>query len=327
MTQGKAFQVLGLAPGASPEDIQKAFRKLSMQYHPDKNAGSKEAEEKFKEINAAKATLLAKDGTIRDEEEDLFSQQQQDFTESAFENLFRHMTARSRAGEDLHHILRVTLEEAAIGGIKTFTTMRLAKCEPCHGRGGTGEEACNQCGGHGHTATTMGSIFMQQVCFVCQGRGSQIKNKCSVCRGEGRNPKEETVTVQLKPGTDDGFSLMKRNSGHAGKDGGRPGNFYVHIAVLEHPVFHREGLNLHTAIVIPFHMAALGGDIDISTLLGPKVKLKIPAGTQPLTEFRLQGKGIQCDNATGDLMVSARVEIPTNLSEKQKKLLEEFAKC
>jgi len=325
MTHSKAYQILGLESGASSEDIQKAFRRLSKKYHPDKNAGSKEAEEKFKELNEAKESLLSKDGSIRDEE-DYFSAQMREYQDTAFEHLFRNMTSRSRAGDDLHHILEITLEEAALGGMKTFTTMRLVKCEPCHGRGGTGEEACNQCGGHGHTASTMGSIFMQQVCFVCQGRGSQIKSKCSVCRGEGRFPKEEVVTVQLKPGIDDGFTLMKRNSGHAGKDGGRPGNFFVHIVQKPHSTFQRDGLNLNTEIAIPFHLAALGGDIEIPTLVGPKVKLKIPPGTQPMTEFRLQGKGIQCDSVTGDLMVAARVEIPTVLSDKQKRLLKEFAR-
>lgn len=323
MTTSEAHRILELGENPSPDDIKNAFRKLAIKWHPDKNPDNQaEAEERFKKILAAKDFLLKPES-----EPDPFHSESGET--SIFEKMFREMSERNfghaRSGEDLHHVLEITLEEAVAGCTKRFHISRLHKCEACDGKGGQGEKACDYCGGHGRVSEAQGFYQFTQVCIACGGRGSQVEKRCKECRGDGRFPKDESVKVELKPATDDGFTLLKRNYGHAGRDGARPGNFYLHVSVLPHKVFQREGNDLHMKWPLSFAMAALGGDIDVPTLISGNVKLHIPHGTQPGTRFRLYGKGVRIDKDTvGSQIVEVQIEIPKNLTDKQKALLKEF---
>jgi molecular chaperone DnaJ len=324
MTHTRAYQILGLNESATADDIKAAFRKLAVQWHPDKCPNNrKEAEEKFREILEAKDTLLNKDGQKKEPE---FFTDNLEGIYNAFNSFFaQERVSRTRRGEDLHHVLHITLEEAIAGCIKRFEISRLQECSDCRGRGGE-EALCEHCKGQGHISQRAGYFSFTQTCISCGGYGAAIKTKCQTCHGEGRVPKKEVVAVELRPATEHDAVLIKHNFGHAGRYGGRPGNFYLHISVLPHHKFERIGDDLKIKYPIPFSTAVLGGTIEVPTLLSGNIILHIPAGTQIGTCFRVPGKGVKNRQKTGDQIVEITIEVPQKLTEKQKKLLQEFSK-
>ena len=331
MTKAKAYEVLELLSTASEEDIKKSFKRLAIKWHPDKNpTNPQESEEKFKEVLEAKDTLLSKNKT---ESEPNFDDPHSIF-DSLFGEIFRggnrgysYFGPRPSRGEDLHCTLTITLEEAVAGCSQRFTTSRLVKCQSCKGKGGSGDQQCEYCNGHGNLSEKRGAFEFASICIACSGQGSKVKDKCSSCHGEGRVSNTETVRVDLKPGTEQGFTMMQRNSGHAGKEGAKNGDFYIHVSVRMHPRFTRIGNDLEMKLPISFALAALGGEVRIPTLLGEDVVMKLPPGTQPGAKLTLAGKGVKTDGRIrGSQIISVEIEIPKTLTEKQKQLLQDYMK-
>src|ERR671933_1502853 len=353
MAKRDYYEVLGLGRGANEAEIKSAYRKLAVRYHPDKNPGDKEAEEKFKEAaeaysvlsdaeqrarydrfghagvssSAAGASWSAQGfGGIEDILGDLFG----------FGDVFGGRASagsrRSAAqrGADLRYDLEMTLEEAAAGMTAQLRIPRLESCETCRGSGaapGTQPEACPQCGGTGQVRYQQGFFSVARTCGQCRGAGRVIRTPCEQCRGAGRVEREKQIEVKIPAGVETGSRLRLAGEGEAGAQGGPAGDLYVVIHVKEHEVFERQGNNLYAAVPISFAQAALGAQIDVPTLGGTE-SLKIPAGTQTGTVFRLKGKGMPIlgGRGHGDLFVSVSLRTPTTLTREQRKLLEELAK-
>lgn len=341
------YEVLGVARGATDDDIKRAYRKLAMSYHPDRNPGDRESEEKFKE--AAEAYEVLRDPQKRDlfdrygheglsntgfrgfsGFEDIFSS-----FGDIFEDVFgfsgrRRTSPAERPGADLRYDLKIAFEEAAFGVNREIIIGKLENCKVCSGSGaepGTAPEICPRCRGMGQVTQTSGFFSISATCPQCRGEGRIIKSPCHSCRGSGRVTVEKTVQVKIPPGVEDGTRLRLRNEGEEGRLGGPNGDLYIFIHVDVHDFFQREGSDVYCQIPISMTQAALGGTIDVTTLEGPD-KLKIPKGTQNGKTFRLKGKGIPHlrGYGRGDQIVQVLVKIPTNLNKKQEELLREFAK-
>ncbi len=346
------YEVLGVSKGASADEMKKAYRKLAMKYHPDRNPDDKAAEENFKEAKEAFEVLSD------DEKRSIYDQyghagmEQGGFGgaggfgagaggfSDAFGDIFgdifgaaggtRSGGQRSNVyrGADLRYNMEVSLEEAAKG---TETKIRIpvqSECETCKGSGarpGTKPVTCTTCGGHGQVRMQQGFFSVQQTCPKCNGTGTMIKDKCPTCHGAGRVKENKTLSIKIPAGVDDGDRIRLSGEGEAGVNGGPSGDLYVVVHLKEHEIFSREGGNLHTEMPISFSTAALGGEIEVPTLEG-SAKMKVPAETQTGAVFRLRGKGIKPlrASAAGDLMVHVNVETPVKLTEKQKDLLREF---
>ena len=342
MSKRDYYEVLGINRDASEEDIKKAYRRLAMKYHPDRNPDNPKAEEQFKEAKTAyeilsdnqKRALYDQHGHAGIDQGAGMGGGAGGFSD-AFGDMFGDIfggggRARSNVyrGADLQYNLEISLEEAARG---TETKIRIPtqeECEVCHGSGakpGTDVTTCTTCGGHGQVRVQQGFFSIQQTCPKCQGTGKIIPTPCTTCHGSGRVKKHKTLSVRIPAGVDNGDRIRLSGEGEAGVNGGPTGDLYVVIHLKVHAVFQRDHNDLHCEMPISFSTAALGGEIEIPTLDG-HAKLKIPAETQSGKIFRLRGKGIQGvrTNAPGDLMCHVAIETPVNLTERQKELLREL---
>jgi molecular chaperone DnaJ len=341
------YEVLGVSRTCTPQELKSAFRKLALQFHPDKNPGDRTAEESFKEASEAYEVLSDPDKRAR---YDRFGHQApggfgpspfdqgfgganiNDIFEGIFGDIFgggrRSRSARQR-GSDLRYNLEISFAEAAFGTEAKVKIPRHKACETCHGSGarpGTGPKTCPTCHGSGELRLTQGFFQISRPCGHCQGTGKVITDPCQTCRGAGKVETESMLTVKVPPGVDTGTRLKLTGEGEPGERGGAPGDLYVVVHVQEHPIFIREGTEVICEVPISFTQAALGATIEVPTLDG-KVKMKIPAGTQSGKVFRLRGKGIPHLNGyqRGDQHVRITVEVPEKLTRKQRELLEQFA--
>lgn len=356
MTERDYYEILGVNKGASSDEIKKSFRKLAMQYHPDRNPGDSEAEAKFKEINEAYEIL--KDDQKR-AAYDRFGHQafsggsgggnpfgggfNFDFGGGAggfadiFSEVFSEFMGGGRGrrqsyaqrGQDVRYNLSITLEEAFGGIEKEITIPSTETCEKCHGHGtkdGSEAPICPHCGGSGKVRMQQGFFVVEQSCPHCKGAGRLVKETCSECKGKGFINKQKTIKVKIPAGIEDDTRMRVAGGGEAGIRGGENGDLYVFITVKQHKLYERDGANLYTRIPISMCCAALGGKVDIPSIDGSKIELKIDAGSQSDQIVKIKGQGMTFvrSDRRGDLFVKLRVETPVNLSARQKELLEEF---
>ena len=345
-TKRDYYDVLGLNRDASDEDIKKAYRKLAMKYHPDRNPDSKEAEEKFKEGKEAYEILSDADKRRAYDAYGHAGVNPQmgggggpegfgGFAEAfgdIFGDIFGGGGGRGRSnvyrGADLRYNLEVTLEQAARGTELKIRIPTMESCESCGGSGakpGTQPKTCSTCAGQGAVRMSQGFFSVQQTCPTCHGSGKMIASPCGSCHGAGRVKKHKTLAVKIPAGVDEGDRIRLSGEGEGGVNGGPSGDLYVVIHLKEHTVFARDGNDLHCEMPVSFTLAALGGEIEIPTLDG-QAKVKIPAETQSGQTMRLRGKGIKGVRAThpGDLLCRIVVETPVRLTERQKELLREL---
>ena len=318
------YEVLGVGKNATDEEIKRAYRKKAKECHPDLHPDDKEAVERFKELNEANEVLSDPDrrfdfGGVGDIFDQLFNG-----------GMGGRGTRRQGPvqGNDLRYELRITFEEAAKGCQKSFEIYRNELCESCQGTGakpGTSPVTCPTCQGTGQMRQSSGWMTMMRTCSACGGTGKVIKDKCPDCAGSGRVRKKRTVTVKVPAGIDNGQTIIMNGQGEPGMRGGANGDLYIVVGVKPHKLFRREGYNLLLDFPVSFVTAALGGDVEVPTLSGP-IKYRIPEGTQPGTEFRIKGAGIQQLRSAGkgDLVLRVKVEIPKRLNSKQKDLLRQF---
>lgn len=349
MAKRDYYEVLGVAKNASNEDIKKAYRKLAMKHHPDRNPDNKEAEEKFKEANEAYEILTNEQkraafdrfghagvdpnaggmggagmgGGFADAFGDIFGEI---FGGAAGQG--RRGGPQVYRGSDLKYALDITLEQAANGFDTEIRVPSWDNCEVCHGSGakpGTTPKTCRTCGGAGTVRMQQGFFSVQQTCPTCHGNGKEITDPCTACSGEGRVRKNKTLQVKIPAGIDDGMRIRSSGNGEPGVNGGPSGDLYVEVHIQPHKIFQRDGDDLHCELTIPFTTAALGGDLQVPTLTG-KAEITIPDGTQSGKVFRLRGKGIRGvrGNYPGDLYCHVAVETPVKLSEEQKVILRQF---
>ncbi len=342
------YEILGVDKKASQDDIKSAYRKLAMKYHPDRNKGSEEAAEKFKEINEANETLsdpqkrAAYDyelehpgmgggfgggfGGFEGDFGDIFS--------SIFGGAFGGggaRTRRSAVGESIQYEMRLSFMDAAKGCKKTLRYKRNAPCTSCQStgaKGGTEFSTCSRCGGKGVVQQVMNTMFgrtvQQSVCPDCGGKGRTIKEKCPDCKGRGFVAKDAEVTIDIPAGADTGSYTKMRGLGHAPSGGGEPGDLIVAFRVEGHKIFTRDGFDLHVDLPISFKTAALGGVVRVPTI-DETIEFSVPEGTQSGQTFTLRGKGIKsARRGTGNLILHILVEVPTKLSREQKKQLEDW---
>jgi len=343
MAKRDYYEVLGLKRDASDDEIKKAYRKLAMKFHPDRNPDDKEAEERFKECKEAYEILSEPQKRAAydryghagvDPSAGGGAQGFEGFAD-AFSDIFGDIFGGGRGGRsnvyrgaDLRYNLEITLEEAARGAEKTIRIPTVEECASCHGSGakpGTQPQTCTTCGGSGQVRIQQGFFSIQQTCPKCHGSGRIIPDPCPKCRGAGRVKSNKTLEVKIPAGIDEGMRLRHAGHGEPGVNGGPSGDLYVEIHIRPHPVFQRHGDDLHCEMPISFTTAALGGEIEIPTLDG-MARLKVPAETQSGKVFRLRGKGIRNvrSQAHGDLMCHVVVETPVKLTDRQKELLREF---
>jgi len=360
MAKRDYYEMLGISPNASSEDIKKAYRRLAVKYHPDKNRdNSKEAEEKFKEVSEAykilsdgekrkiydqyghaglQADLGAGGGGFTGSDFDPFTIFNEFFGQRSssgggggiFDNLFGGRTGvrEGQPGSDLRYNLEITFKEAAFGTEKEIQVPRYETCSNCRGSGvksGSSPQTCPSCGGTGSIAVSQGFFSMSRTCTQCHGRGTIIKDPCKECRGSGRVRRTRRVKVKIPAGIDNGSHLRLAGQGEAGLRGGPTGDLYITIRVRPHPIFKREGDTVICEIPITFTRAALGGEIRVPTLNG-RARLKVPPGTQTNKIFRLRKMGIPHlhSSGRGDQWVKVIIETPVNLSAEQKQLLKRF---
>lgn len=359
------YELLGVAKGVSEEDLKKAYRKKAVQYHPDKNPGNKEAEEMFKKVSEAYEVLKDPEkraaydryghaafgqgagagprgggfgggagGGFHDPFDifrEVFGQQGGGGGGGIFEEFFGGGGGGggNGRGSDLRYDLEISLEEAAKGVEKEISFRRLGACTHCSGTGaepGSKRTTCPTCRGAGQVTTSRGFFHVRQVCPTCHGSGSRFEKVCAKCEGEGRVQETTKINIRIPAGVDTGSKLRSSGNGEAGVMGGSAGDLYIVIHVKEHEVFERQGDDLFTEIPIKFTLATLGGTIQVPTMEG-KASLKIPAGTQSGTTFRLKGRGMPHlrGGGQGDQLIRVHVEVPTSLNGEQKKKLEDFA--
>lgn len=349
MSKRDYYEVLGVGRDTSEREIKKAYKRLAMKFHPDRNPGDKAAEASFKEIKEAYEILTDSDkkaaydqfghagvdpnrgghggghGGGQGDFGDIFGDVFGDIFGGGRRGGGQRQAAR---GSDLRYNLELSLEEAVRGLTKELRIPTLAACDLCDGSGakkGTSATTCGTCHGQGQVQMRQGFFAVQQACPTCHGRGKIIKDPCGKCHGEGRVEKSKTLSVKIPAGVDTGDRIRLTGEGEAGEFGAPPGDLYVQVSVREHAIFTRDANNLYCEVPISFSKAALGGEIEVPTLDG-KVSLKIPTETQTGRMFRLRGKGVKSvrSHAVGDLLCKVVMETPVNLNEKQKELLREF---
>ncbi|MEM1175888.1 MAG: molecular chaperone DnaJ [Pseudomonadota bacterium] len=345
MAKRDYYEVLGVSKSASDDEIKKAYKRLAMKHHPDRNEGNADAEAKFKEAREAYGVL--KDGDKRA----AYDQFGHDgvrgqaggggFGAEGFSDIFgdvfgdifggggrRGGGSQVFRGADLGYELKLDLETAVSGDDVTIDVPTQVTCEVCDGTGakkGTSPVTCPTCGGVGQVRMQQGFFSIQQTCPQCKGTGTIIEDPCDACHGRGRVRKTKTLSVKVPPGVDEGDRIRLSGEGEAGRNGGPPGDLYVEVRLKPHKLFERHGSDLACEVPVSFATAALGGDVELPTLDGT-VSLKVPAGTQSGKVFRLRGKGVVTvrDPRKGDLFATLSVETPVNLTDEQKKVLREF---
>ncbi|MFZ5965579.1 MAG: molecular chaperone DnaJ [Bacillota bacterium] len=356
MSKRDYYEVLGVDKGADEQTIKKAYRKMAMKYHPDRNPGDKEAEEKFKEANEAYEVLGDQNKRARYDQfghagvgnggqggfdgfsgfgggfDDIFGDIFDMFGGGGFSGRGRRKGGPEK-GADLKYEMGISFEEAAFGVEKDITVSRHEACEHCHGTGakpGTSKKTCSKCNGSGEIRyaqrTPLGQFVNVKTCDVCQGEGTIIETPCDKCHGSGKNLKDKKIHIKIPAGVDTGSIIPLRGEGEPGVKGGPAGDLYIVLRVRPHEIFQRDGNDVICEIPITFVQATLGDELIVPTLDG-KVKYKIPEGTQSGTIFRLKGKGIPHIKGygRGDHYVKVIVEVPKKLNESQKELLKKFA--
>lgn len=337
------YEVLGVARTASRDEIKQAYRNLAKQFHPDRNPGDRDAEERFKEASEAYEALYDVDKRAR---YDRFGHAGSGGAGGGYEKVdFRSVSEileglvgevfgqgagrRARQGQDLEVDLEVSFEEAALGAEKTLFVERLRECTECEGTGaakGTRVDRCSACNGTGEVRFQRGFFSASRPCSTCGGTGKRVETPCATCHGKTAIPSREEVLVRIPPGVEHGAVRSLRGGGERGRNGGPPGDLHVRIVVAEHPLFTRDGADVLVSVPISFPEAVLGTQIDVPTLEG-KVKMKVPAGTQSGKVLRLRGKGIEVLGGAGkgDQLVTIIVEVPERVSARQRELIEALA--
>ncbi len=351
MAKQDYYATLGVAREASADELKKAYRKLAMQFHPDRNPGDKKAEARFKEINEAYEVL--KD----DQKRAAYDR----FGHAAFENggspgagaggfdfsasgglgdIFDQMFGEfaggrragrgPRAGNDLRQAVEIDLAEAFAGTKVNLRVATRVVCDACAGSGsedkGRGADTCPTCGGAGKVRAQQGFFVIERTCLTCHGSGRVVRNPCRVCQGSGTVPRERTLQVTIPAGVEDGTRIRLSGEGEAGANGAPSGDLYVHVGIRPHPLFQRDGANIFCRVPLRMTQAALGGEIEVPVIDGSRAKVKIPPGTQTGDQFRLRGKGFSVlrSAARGDMYIQVMVEIPQHLTRRQRELLEDF---
>ncbi len=355
MAKTDYYELLGVSRGASADELKKAYRKLAMQYHPDRNPGDAAAEQKFKDINEAYDVL-------KDEQKRAAYDR---FGHAAFENgggpgaggfgggfggfggfeggigdIFEQMFGEAmggrrggrteRAGADLRAAVEIDLTQAFTGTKTEIRVPTRVSCDACSGTGSADKSAANDtcptCGGAGRVRAQQGFFVVERTCPTCGGAGRTVRNPCRVCSGAGTVSRERTLSVTIPAGVEDGTRIRLSGEGEAGGRGASPGDLYVHVSIRPHPIFQRDGANVFCRVPLRMAQAALGGEIEVPAIDGTRARVKIPAGTQTGDQFRLRGKGFSVlrSTARGDMYIQVAVETPQNLTKRQRELLEEF---
>lgn len=344
MSKRDYYEILSVTRTVTDDELKKSYRRLAIQFHPDRNPGDSQAEASFKEINEAYQILsdpkkraaydqfghagLGGAGFGSGGFEGGFNGSFSDIFDNIFSDIFGGSAAQSATGVDLRYNLEISFEEAAFGTERTITFEKDTSCESCKGSGakaGTSPKPCKTCRGSGQMHFNQGFFTLSRTCNTCQGRGAIIEEHCNTCRGKGHVKKPASVEVKIPAGIDSEQRLRLRGEGEVAEVGGRAGDLYVHVRVKEHPLFRREGEHLLLDLPINFVQAALGAKIEIPVLKGT-TEIAIPAGTQSGEVLKLRGKGIRRlnGNGNGDLVVRILVETPHKLSSRQKDLLKQF---
>lgn len=358
MAKRDFYDVLGIAKGASPDEIKKAYRSKAKELHPDRNADNPEAEAKFKEANEAYEVLKDADKKAAYDRYGHAAFEggmggpgagggarpgggfhgNSDFFSDVFDDLFGDMMGgrggaggrqRAARGADLRYNLRVTLEEAHQGLQKTINIPSSVVCDSCSGSGAEGgaePTTCPTCSGMGKVRAQQGFFTIERTCPTCGGLGQTIKNPCKSCAGQGRVHKDRALSVNIPAGVETGTRIRLGGEGEAGMRGGPSGDLYIFIEVAPHDIFEREGTNLFCRVPVSMTTAALGGDIEVPTIDGGRSRVKIPGGSQAGRQMRLRGKGMPAlrGGSAGDMFIELAVETPVNLTSRQKELLREF---
>ena len=348
------YEVLGVSKSASDSELKSAYRKLAKKYHPDMNPGDKEAEAKFKEASEAYSVLSDPDKRRQYDQFghaafeggagggaggfDFSGMDMSDIFGDIFGDFFGGGRSRAQSngpmkGQNLHHTIRITFEEACFGTEKELDLPLQDECESCHGTGakaGTTPETCSKCGGKGQVVFTQQSLFGMvrnvQTCPDCRGTGKIIREKCPDCHGSGYITRKRNISVTVPAGIDNGQSIRIREKGDPGVNGGPRGDLLVEVAVSRHPIFQRQGIDIYSSAPITFAQAALGGDVRIKTVDG-EVEYTVKPGTQTDTRIRLRGKGVPSlrnKSIRGDQYVTLVVQVPTRMNGEQKELLKKF---
>ncbi|HWJ88205.1 MAG TPA: molecular chaperone DnaJ [Pelagibacterium sp.] len=350
MSKADFYSVLGVEKSCDAAGLKTAYRKLAMQFHPDRNPGDKDAEHKFKEVSEAYDTL--KDPQKRAAYDRFghaafangaggaqgfgtdFSSSMSDIFEDIFGDFMggggrqRQRDGRQR-GSDLRYNLEISLEDAFTGTTVDIDVPTLVHCDTCEGSGakpGTGFSTCRMCNGHGKVRASQGFFTIQQTCPQCHGRGETMDQPCTDCHGQGRRQTSRTLSVDVPKGIEDGTRIRLGGEGEAGVRGGPAGDLYIFVSVKPHELFSRDGADLYAKVPISMITAALGGEFEVPTLEGTRAKVRVAEGTQPGQRVRLKGKGMPVlrSSQVGDLYVQLDVETPQKLSRRQRELLEEF---
>jgi molecular chaperone DnaJ len=352
MAKQDFYEILGVAKSADAEDLKRAYRKLAMQWHPDRNPGDKSAEHKFKDINEAYDVLkddqkraaydrfghAAFENGSRGPGDGGFAGGFSGGFADIFEEMFGAMGSGRRTqggpthGSDLRYNIEVSLEDAFRGKQTTIRVASFGHCDTCKGSGaepGSRPASCRTCQGHGRVRAQQGFFTIERTCPTCQGSGQIIEKPCKGCGGQGRVRREKTLSVNIPAGVEDGTRIRLAGEGEVGVHGAAPGDLYIFISIGAHSIFQRDGANIFCRVPIPFTTAALGGAIEVPTVEGSRTRITVPAGTQSGHQFRLRSKGMTVlrSPARGDMYVQAIVETPVNLSKRQQELLREFEKA
>lgn len=349
MAKQDFYEILGVSKSASADELKRAYRKFAMQYHPDRNAGDKGAEQKFKDLNEAydvlkddqKRAAYDRFGHAAFEQGGARGPGDFGFAASGFADIFDEMfgdimggrrgQAGPARGNDLRYNLEITLEEAFRGRQTTIRVPTFVACEQCKGSGaeaGSKPITCPRCHGRGRLRVQQGFFTLEQTCTGCQGAGRVIDNPCRACGGQGRTRREKTLSVNIPAGVEDGIRIRLAGEGEVGVRGAGAGDLFIFITVATHRIFQRNGANIHCRVPIPITTAALGGTIEVPSIDGSRARVTVPPGTQSGHQFRLRGKGMTVlrSAARGDMFIEAIVETPRNLTKRQQELLREFEK-